>query len=327
MKLQQLRYIWEVAHNNLNVSQTAQSLFTSQPGISKQIRLLEDELGVEVFARNGKHLTRVTPAGKQIIDIAGEMLSKVDKIKNIAQECTDEDRGEFTIATTQTISRYGLPSVVRKFMDQYPNVSFQMHEGSHLEISQMILDGRADIGIFNGSLHEYGDIFEINCYKSSPCIVTKPGHPIGRFNELTLEELAAYPIVTYSDGLPFRVCSDRVFSKKGLVPRIASTAQDVDTIKTYVRLGLGVGLLVDTAVNTSEKDLIATNVSHLFGKIDARVGFRKETFLRSYMYDFIQMYAPQMTREQVDSRLLGRKPMQILEKQPAFTVAAQAEAY
>ena len=327
MKLQQLRYIWEVARNNLNVSQTAQSLFTSQPGISKQIRLLEDELGVEIFARNGKHLTRVTPAGKQIIDIAGEMLGKVDKIKNIAQECTDEDRGKFTIATTQTISRYAMPSVVRQFLKRYPNVLFEMHEGSHLEISQMVLDGRADIGIFNGSLDEHGDVFEISCYKSSPCIVTKPGHPIGKFNELTLEEIAAYPLVTYSEGLPFRVCSDRVFFKKGLVPRIASTAQDVDAIKAYVRLGLGIGLLVDIAISNSESDLVAIDASHLFGKIDARVGFRKETFLRSYMYDFIQMYAPHMTREVIDSKLLGTKPMLMPEKLPAFPVELHAEAY
>lgn len=306
MKLQQLRYVWEVAHHNLNVSLTAQSLYTSQPGISKQIRLLEEELGVEVFSRSGKHLTRVTPAGEKIIKIAGEILRKVDNIKNIAQEYSDERVGILTIATTSTQARYSLPSVVEKFIEKYPDVTLQLHQGTLSQIAQMVNEGRADLAIGPQMLEEYGDIFSLSCYESGLRIVTNKGHPLTRYPQLRMEELAAYPIVTYVDEVNSRTQFDSAFSKAGLEPRIVITAADADIIKTYVRLGLGVGVISDMAFNPiKDNDLVAMDAGHLFEKSVSKIGFRRGTYLRTYMYDFINMFEPSLTQEAVDSLYLG----------------------
>jgi len=197
MKLQQLRYIWEVAHHDLNVSATAQSLYTSQPGISKQIRLLEDELGVEVFARSGKHLTRVTPAGERIITTAGEILRKVESIKQIAQEFSNEKKGTLSIATTHTQARYALPPVIRDFIKQYPDVALHMHQGSPMQIAEMAADGTVDFAIATEALELFGDLVMMPCYRWNRCVVVPQGHPLAKLPKLTLEALAEYPIVTY----------------------------------------------------------------------------------------------------------------------------------
>ena len=298
MKLQQLRYIWEVAHHDLNVSATAQSLYTSQPGISKQIRLLEDELGVEVFSRSGKHLTRITPAGEQIINTAGEILRKVDSIKQIAQEFSNEKKGTLTIATTHTQARYALPAVISNFIKQYPDVSLHMHQGTPMQIAEMAADGSVDFAIATEALELFSDLIMMPCYRWNRCVVVPKGHPLSKLPKLTLEALAEYPIVTYVFGFTGRSKLDEAFSHRGLTPKVVFTAADADVIKTYVRLGLGVGIVARMAVDeTLDSDLVALDASGLFESSVTKIGFRRGTFLRGYMCEFISQFAPHLDRE------------------------------
>jgi len=301
MKLQQLRYIWEVAHHDLNVSATAQSLFTSQPGISKQIRLLEDELGLEIFARSGKHLTRITPGGEIIIREAGEILRRVEGIKKIAQEFSNQRKGDLSIATTHTQARYALPPVIKEFMAEYPEVSLHMHQGTPMQISELAASGAVDFAIATEAMELFKDLIMMPCYKWNRCVIVPKDHPLTKNPELTLEELAEYPLVTYVFGFTGRSKLDEAFQAAGLTPRVIFTAADADVIKTYVRLGLGVGIIASMAYDPeTDRDLVALDASKLFRPSVTRIGFRKGTFLRGYMYDFIQRFAPHLTRERVD---------------------------
>ena len=314
MKLQQLRYIWEVAHHDLNVSATAQSLFTSQPGISKQIRLLEDELGVEVFARSGKHLTRVTPAGERIISTAGEILRKCESIKQIAQEFSNEKRGTLSIATTHTQARYALPQVISSFIKQYPEVSLHMHQGTPMQIAEMAADGTVDFAIATEGLELFGDLVMMPCYRWNRCVVVPQGHPLARLDKLTLEALAEHPLVTYVFGFTGRSKLDEAFSHRGLSPKVVFTAADADVIKTYVRLGLGVGIVARMAVDSKlDTDLVVLDASELFEASITRIGFRKGTFLRGFMCDFIQTFAPHLDRETLDKAVQCRNRVELDE--------------
>lgn len=298
MKLQQLRYIWEVSKHDLNVSATAQSLYTSQPGISKQIRLLEDELGVEVFARSGKHLTRVTPAGKAILEISGEILQKVDSVRQIAQEFSDERKGSLSVATTHTQARYALPPVINEFIKMYPEVALHMHQGTPTQISEMAADGTVDFAIATEAMGSYSDLIMMPCYSWNRSVVVPKDHPLAQGGELTLEKLASYPIVTYTFGFTGRGKLDEAFKEQGLDPKVVFTAVDSDVIKTYVRLGLGVGIIASMAVDQQlDQDLVAIDASHLFEPSITRIGFRRGTFLRGYMFDFIQKFAPHITHD------------------------------
>ncbi|MCQ4289400.1 HTH-type transcriptional regulator CysB [Pseudomonas stutzeri] len=307
MKLQQLRYIWEVAHHDLNVSATAQSLYTSQPGISKQIRLLEDELGVEVFARSGKHLTRVTPAGERIITTAGEILRKCESIKQIAQEFSNEKRGTLSIATTHTQARYALPPVIRTFIKQYPDVSLHMHQGTPMQIAEMAADGTVDFAIATEGLEQFGDLVMMPCYRWNRCVVVPQGHPLTELEKLTLEALAEHPIVTYVFGFTGRSKLDEAFSHRGLSPKVVFTAADADVIKTYVRLGLGVGIVARMAVDAKlDPDLVVLDASELFEASVTKIGFRRGTFLRGFMADFIETFAPHLDREMLEKAVQCR---------------------
>lgn len=301
MKLQQLRYIWEVAHHDLNVSATAQSLYTSQPGISKQIRLLEDELGVEVFSRSGKHLTRITPAGEAILKTAGEILRKVESIKQVAQEFSNEKKGSLSIATTHTQARYALPKVIETFIKAYPDVSLHMHQGTPMQISEMAADGTVDFAIATEALELFSDLVMMPCYRWNRCVVVPRNHPLAQMSSLTLEAVAKHPIVTYVFGFTGRSKLDEAFIEKGLAPKVVFTAADADVIKTYVRLGLGIGIIAKMAYNAeADKDLVALDASHLFTASTTKIGFRRGTFLRGFMYDFIQQFAPHLTRDVVE---------------------------
>jgi len=300
MKLQQLRYIWEVAHHDLNVSATAQSLFTSQPGISKQIRLLEDELGVEVFARSGKHLTHITPAGEAILRTAGEVLRKVDSIKQVAQEYSNEKKGALSIATTHTQARYALPATIRAFMERYPDVSLHMHQGTPMQISEMAADGTVDFAIATEALELFSDLVMMPCYRWNRCVLVPRDHALTRLSELTLEDVSAHPIVTYVFGFTGRSRLDEAFTARGLEPKVVFTAADADVIKTYVRLGLGIGIIAGMAYDEAvDGDLVALDARHLFASSVTRIGCRKGTFLRGYMYEFIEDFAPHLTRDVV----------------------------
>ena len=301
MKLQQLRYIWEVAHHGLNVSATAQSLYTSQPGISKQIRLLEDELGVEIFSRNGKHLTRVTPAGQEILKIAGDILRQVESIKQLTNEHNSPSHGSLSIATTHTQARYALPSVIKGFIGRYPDVSLHMHQGTPIQISEKAVDGTVDFAIATEALELFGDLIMMPCYRWNRCILVPKDHPLAQLDTITLEDVAEHPIVTYVFGFTGRSRLDDAFKEKGLEPKVVFTATDADVIKTYVRLGLGIGIVAHMACDTvTDSDLVAIEASDLFQSSVTSIGFRKGTYLRGYMYDFIQAFAPHLTRTVVD---------------------------
>jgi len=301
MKLQQLRYIWEVAHHDLNVSATAQSLYTSQPGISKQIRLLEDELGVEVFARSGKHLTHVTPAGEAILKAAGEVLRTIKNIQQVAQEYADEKKGSLSIATTHTQARYVLPATISTFITRYPDVSLHMHQGTPMQISEMAADGAVDFAIATEAMELFSDLLMMPCYRWNRCVLVPRDHPLAQLSSLTIEDVAAHPIVTYVFGFTGRSRLDEAFLAKGLKPRVVFTASDADVIKTYVRLGLGIGIVAGMAHDeVVDSDLLALDASHLFASSVTRIGCRRGTFLRGYMYDFIEDFAPHLTREVVE---------------------------
>ncbi|MDO6469566.1 HTH-type transcriptional regulator CysB [Neptunomonas phycophila] len=298
MKLQQLRYIWEVARHDLNVSATAQSLYTSQPGISKQIRLLEDELGVEVFARSGKHLTRVTPAGEAILDIAGEILQKVESIKQVAQEFSDEKMGSLAVATTHTQARYALPKTITEFIKSYPDVSLHMHQGTPMQISEMAADGTVDFAIATEAMSHFSDLIMMPCYRWNRSVIVPKDHPLTQVSKLTLADLAQFPIVTYVFGFTGRSKLDDAFKKEGLDPKVVFTAVDSDVIKAYVRLNLGVGIVATMAYEPNvDTDLVALDASHLFESSTTKIGFRKGTFLRGYMFDFIHLFAPHLTKD------------------------------
>jgi LysR family cys regulon transcriptional activator len=300
MKLQQLRYIWEVARHELNVSSTAQSLYTSQPGISKQIRLLEDELGVEIFARSGKHLTHVTKAGEAILQGAGEILRKADSIRQIAQEFSDPKKGSLSIATTHTPARYALPSVIASFIKRYPDIAMHMHQGSPMQIAEMAADGSVDFAIATEALDLFNDLVMLPCYRWNRCILVPKNHPLCQSSRLTLKDVAHYPIVTYVFGFTGRSKLDDAFMQKGLVPRVVFTATDADVIKTYVRLGLGIGIVAHMAYEpAADSDLVALDASHLFESSVTRIGIRRGTFIRGYMYDFIEAFAPHLKKELV----------------------------
>ena len=252
MKLQQLRYIWEVARHDLNVSATAQSLYTSQPGISKQIRLLEDELGVEVFARSGKHLTRVTPAGEAILEVAGDILRKVESIKQVAQEFSDEKMGSLDLATTHTQARYALPVTINTFMKNYPDVSLHMHQGTPMQIAEMAANGSVDFAIATEAMSHFNDLIMMPCYRWNRSVVVPKDHPLAQISKLTLQDVAQFPIVTYVFGFTGRSKLDDAFKREGLEPKVVFTAVDSDVIKTYVRLGLGVGIIATMAFDEKQ---------------------------------------------------------------------------
>jgi LysR family transcriptional regulator, cys regulon transcriptional activator len=306
MKLQQLRYIWEVAHHDLNVSATAQSLFTSQPGISKQIRLLEDELGVEIFARSGKHLTHITTVGEVIIQMAGQILREVDTIKQVAQEFSDETQGSLSIATTHTQARYALPAVISEFRERYPDVALHVNQGSPTQIAELVAEGEVDFAIATEGLEHFQDMVMMPCYAWNRCVVVPEGHRLieraAGNPGLSLADVAAEPIVTYVFGFTGRSRLDEAFAEAGLKPHVVLTATDADVIKTYVRLGLGVGIVARMALDPErDQDLVPLDASHLFAPSITHIGFRRGTFLRRYMYDFIARFAPHLNREQVDA--------------------------
>ena len=300
MKLQQLHYIREVAKHGLNVSATADRLYTSQSGISKQIRMLEDELGLKIFQRGGKHLTEITQAGRVIISLAGEILDKVDKLKQVALEYTDENKGTLSIATTHTQARYVLPPIVRHFRAKYPEVALHMHQGTPMQISELASKGTVEFAIATEALELFENLVMMPCYHWNRSVIVPQDHPLTRLDELTLEAIAAYPIVTYVFGFTGRSQLDRAFDEAGLQPQVVFTAADSDVIKTYVRTGMGAGIMASMAYDAEQDaDLVAMDASHLFEYATTRIGFRRGIFLRNYMYDFIELFAPHLDRDLV----------------------------
>ena len=304
MKLQQLRYICEVARQGLNLSVAADKLFTSQPGVSKQIRLLEDELGVEIFVRHGKRIVEITPPGRDIIRVAERMLRDATNLKNVAQEFTSEESGSLTIATTHTQARYALPPVVKRFMERYPGVRLSLRQGSPMQIAELASSGEADLAIATEAIELFSDLVMLPCYQWNRCIVVPPQHPLLKARPLTLEAIARYPIITYDFAFTGRSKINQSFEAEGLTPNVSLTAIDADVIKTYVELGLGVGIVAYMAFDPErDRGLRAIDASHLFEPSTTHMGIRKNTYLRGYMYDFIEMFAPRLTRKVVDNAM------------------------
>lgn len=301
MKLQQLRFLLAVAQNNLNITAAAERLFTSQPGVSKQIRLLEEELGISIFERAGRQLTGVTPAGKSIIERAEAVLREVDSIRAVASEFSDPNSGSISIATTHTQARYMLPKIIKAFRAKYPSVDLQMHQGNPEQISEMAAGGSVDFAIATEATVDFGNLVMMPCYKWNRAIVVPCDHPLRDADPLTLKDIAEHPIVTYVFGFTGRSQLDRSFRNEGLEPHVVFTATDADVIKTYVRLGVGVGIVAKMAYDEdNDGDLCALDASHLFPPSTTRLGFRPGLFLRAYHYDFIEQFAKHLTREVVD---------------------------
>lgn len=299
MKLHQLRYIWEVAHHDLNVTAAASDLYTSQPGISRQIRLLEDELGVEIFARSGKHLTRVTAAGQIILEKVGQILREVDSIKAVAEEYRNETRGTLSIATTHTQARYALPAILPVLRERYPEVSLSMRQGNTEQIGELASSGVVDFAIAPEVMDRYPELVMMPCYRWNRCVVVPQGHPLADRDALRFEDLEAHPIVTYDAGFRERLPLARSASEDDESAfNIALSAVDTDVIKTYVRLGFGIGVIAWMAYDaTVDTDLVAIDASHLFRPSTTYIGCRKGTFMRQFMLDFVGLFAPHLTSE------------------------------
>lgn len=307
MNLRQLRYISEVARHNLNVSATADALFTSQPGVSKQIRQLEDELGVQIFERSGRQLVRITPAGQAIIELADRALIEVEMLRQAAQEHSDPALGELSLAATHTVARYAFPPVIEKLARKYPRVHIHTHMGTPLQIAELVAHGKVDFGIATEAMEHFEDLVAIPCYRWRRSFLVPPGHPLLDVKPLTLAAVAEYPLVTYVFGFDHGSPLEVAFRREGLSPDVAITATDADIIKTYVRMGLGVGIVATLAHDADENsDLEAIDASGLIEISTARVVFRRGLFFRGFMYEFLELFAPHLTRELIESALSVR---------------------
>lgn len=306
MKLQQLRYLVEVERRGLSVSAAADALFTSQPGVSKQIGLLEDELGVTIFERSGKRLTAVTGPGAIVLAMARRILSEAQNMKRVGEDYAAESSGTLSIATTHTQARYTLPPVVQQFVRRYPQIQLHIQQGSPSQVAAWVLDGSADMGIATEALDKYPELLTLPCFQWVHLVVTPKGHPLLEHQPLTLAALADYPLITYDATFTGRSHINRAFERQSLRPDVMLTAIDSDVIKTYVGLGLGVGIIAEMAFDPLRDDLLAAlPATHLFDGNTTRIAFRRDTWLRGYDYDFMELLAPQLTRRMVEATQKG----------------------
>lgn len=302
MKLRQLQYLVEVARHELNVTAAARTLDTSQPGISKQIRHLEDELGVTIFARSGKRFSHLTPVGAELVRRANELLNDIEDMRRVALEFQSERRGTLSLATTHTQARYALPPVIEEFRAAYPEVALHINQGTPAQIAELVMSGEVDFAIATEGVQHFSSLIMLPCYRWNRCIVVPKGHALEQNGSLTLSDIAAEPLVTYVFGFARDSTLQDAFQAEQLEPNVVFTATDTDVIKTYVRLGLGIGIIASMAYDPdADSDLVAIDTSHLFEHSTTHIGFRKGTFLRQFMLDFIQLFAPHLTRDRVVS--------------------------
>jgi LysR family cys regulon transcriptional activator len=300
MNLQQLRYLNEISRRGLNITDAANALYTSQPGLSRQIKVLEDELGIEIFVRNGKRITAITEPGKAILEIAKRMLLDAESLKQVGAEFRSHDSGTLTVATTHTQARYALPPVVKQFIKRYPKVKLNLHQGSPIQLAEQVLGGEVDIAIATESLALYDELVTLPCYEWNHCVIVTPKHPLLAEKKLTLEKIAQYPIITYDFAFSGRGKINAAFEAHKLAPNIVLTAIDADVIKTYVELGLGIGIVAQMAyIPERDKRIRMIEAAHLFQPSTTRIAIRKNEYLRGYTYDFIELFAPHLTRELV----------------------------
>lgn len=302
MNFRQLRAIREAARRGYNLTEVANVLFTSQPGVSRQIREAEEELGIEIFERNGKRLTGLTEPGKAIMQIVDRLLLEAENLRQAGQEYADEKRGTLTVATTHTQARYVLPRVVQGFRSSFPNVRIALQQSAPEHIAEWIISGKADIGIATEGLSQFEELVSFPCYQWSHQIVVPQSHPLASRERPTLAELAEYPLITYDIGFTGRGHIDAAFAKAGLSPDIVLTAMDSDVIQQYVVLGMGVGIVASMAVQENcAPGLVAIDAAHLFAPNVTRLAVRRGAYLRAYMVDFIVQFAPQLDRAVIES--------------------------
>jgi len=298
MNLQQLRYVAEVVRRGLNVSEAAEALHTSQPGVSKQIRALEDELGSAIFIRQGKRLTTVTDAGREIVATIDRILAEVANLRAVGREFADHAKGTLAVGVTHTQARYALPPVVTQFKKRFPEVKLKLLQGNPHQLAKAVLDGEADVAIATEALDNYPELVTLPCYTWHHCAIVPKGHPLAEVKPLTLEAIAGYPLVTYDPTFAGRTSLDRTFAARGLHPEIALTALDSDVIKSYVSLGLGVGIVSERAFRASnEEGLVALSCEHLFPRQTTRLAYKRGAYLRGFTIEFIRLFAPNLRHE------------------------------
>jgi LysR family cys regulon transcriptional activator len=308
MNLQQLRYVSEVARRNLNVSEAAQALHTSQPGVSKQIRALEEELGTPIFVRQGRRFTALTDAGRELVASVDRILAEMANLRAVAEEFAHHAKGSLAVAVTHTQARYALPAVVSAFKKRFPDVKLKLLQGNPRQLARMVIAGEADVAIATEALDEYPELLTVPCYRWHHCVVVPEGHPLGEAGPLTLESIAAHPLVTYDPTFAGRTALDKAFAARGLHPEVALTALDSDVIKSYVALGLGVGIISSRAFRTGKEDgLVALDCEHLFPAQTTRLAIRRGAYLRGYTVEFIRLLAPHVRREDLE-RLAAEAP-------------------
>jgi LysR family cys regulon transcriptional activator len=304
MNFQQLRSIREATRCGFNLTEVANALFTSQPGVSRQIRELEEELGVDIFERNGKRLTGLTDPGKEILHIIDRLLLEAENLQQASQEYSGKKSGTLTVATTHTQARYVLPKVVREFRTAFPDVRIALQQSSPEHIAEWVLSGKADIGIATEGLSQFEDLISFPCYTWNHVIVVPEGHPLLTHKPVSLKELAGYPLITYDVGFTGRSHIDDAFKKAGITTDIVLTAMDSDVIQQYVSLGLGVGIVASMAIEAQRANgLQAIEASHLFSPNVTRLAVRRGAYLRSYTYDFILQFAPELKRADIQNAL------------------------
>ena len=304
MTLQQIRYLCEVARRGLSVSDAATALHTSQPGISKQILALEEELGVQVFVRRGKRLVEVTPAGKRLVELGEKVLADAGNLKRAALDLQDEAVGEMVIATTHTQARYVLPKVIPIFLKRFPKVSLFIHQGNPMQVAAEVAAGRADLGIATEYLDGVPELVTLPLYAWNRVVVAQKGHPILDKRKLTLADIAAYPLVSYDISMTGRGAVNQAFAAQGLSPTFVLSAMDSDVIKTYVELGIGIGLLAEMAYDPKQDaKLGAISAKHLFHESVTKIALKRNAFLRAYTYELIELLAPSLTQRAVNEAL------------------------
>ncbi|MGE4241458.1 CysB family HTH-type transcriptional regulator [Ramlibacter sp.] len=308
MNLHQFRFVQEAVRRNLNLTEAAKSLHTSQPGVSKAIIELEEELGVEIFARHGKRLKRVTEPGQHVLKSIELIMREVGNLKRIGEQFSAQDSGTLSIATTHTQARYVLPVPVAKLREIYPKVNVSLHQGSPDQVARMVLDEIAEIGIATESLADYPDLITMPCYEWQHVLVLPLAHPLARKERITLEDLAAEPIVTYHPSFTGRTRIDAAFAQRKLTPRIALEAIDSDVIKTYVRLGLGIGIVAEMAMREGDHngDLASRPLGPLFGSNLARVAFKRGAYLRTFVYRFAELLSDRLDRNLIARAMSGQ---------------------
>jgi LysR family cys regulon transcriptional activator len=308
MNLHQLRFVREAVRQNFNLTEAAKALYTSQPGVSKAIIELEEELGVDIFARHGKRIRGLTEPGRAVLRSVELIMQEIDGLKRLGKEFAAQDSGSFTIATTHTQARYALPKVVQAFTQKYPKVRLSLLQGNPKQIAEMVLKDQADLAIATEAIADVGGLITIPCYQWEHMVVVPPEHPLMKVKNLTLEEIAAYPLITYDAAFAGRAKIDHAFALRSLTPDVLLEAIDADVIKTYVELGLGVGIIAGMAYDAErDKGLAAIPVGHLFGTNVSRVALKQGAYLRGYVYTFIELLTPTLNRKLIEQLMTGDK--------------------